>query len=1005
MRNRVEIWFGISVVLLGTLVSTAYYNERKVLSDESKVTDFRNVISEIGEFELAIAQSESSISDYELSGKLDSLENWRQSKLTTASSLAKLATLTVGNPSQQDRAKTLAALVSQENNIIEALIADYGGNSSNPRHDSELVWRSFTVRKQIVAAANAMRTEERGLLIKEQKAASLSLRRSSSTLILADLASVGLLGPLLIMLRKEAQGRQVAQESFVESVSHLAESELEIAGQWNLLQCVLESIEEALIVADENARFILWNPAAQRILGRGPTDTSVEQWSKYYGFYKADGTTPYPSNELPLARAIRGEAAGPELLCVRRTDLQGETWIYGSAQPLRYATGVLRGGVAVFQGVTEMRNTLIARKKSEETLRLLLESTAEGILAADLEGNCTFCNPAAFRMLGYPNAESILDRNLHTLVHHSRADGTALPESECRIFNTTRVGEFTHVEDEVFWQGSGEAMSVEYWARPIINDGQVTGTVVAFHDITIRKQAQAALEEKTLQLQALFDNARDAVMVQDDSGRFTDVNRAATELFGIPKEDLVGRDIRESMEPGYPFDKLWESFLRTGNHYLGQRILVRPDGKRRVVDVSATANFLPGRHLAIYHDVTEQQELQTQLLQSQKMEAIGRLAGGIAHDFNNLLNVIGGYTEMLQMGLEEGTTQYGYADKVILTTRKAAALTRQLLAFSRKQLLAPAVLDLNPVIKELGKMLPRLIGEDIELILSLDKNLDRVKVDASQLEQVILNLVVNARDAMPNGGKLIIETRNSKLDRTYATSHHPFKAGDYVLITVIDNGVGMSKQVQGRIFEPFFTTKEQGKGTGLGLSTVYGIVKQSNGFIWVYSEEGMGTAFKIYLPAVREPATAANPQIPLEEIPAGTETILLVEDEDFLRTVVGEYLTNSGYTVLEAANGLDALRLSQEYQGHIHLLLTDVVMPKISGRKLATQICNTRSGLDVIYVSGYTEDTIAHHGVLEPGLDFMQKPYTLHSLGQMIRKVLDRKARLMSLRMGPSGDA
>ncbi|HVH88419.1 MAG TPA: PAS domain-containing protein, partial [Terriglobales bacterium] len=312
-----------------------------------------------------------------------------------------------------------------------------------------------------------------------------------------------------------------------------------------------------------------------------------------------DGITPYPPNELPLARAIRGEAAGPELLCVRRADLQQETWVYGSAQPLRCASGALRGGgVVVFQGVTEMRNTLIARKKSEETLRLLLESTAEGILAGDLQGVCTFCNPAAFRMLGYPNTESILGKNLHALVHHSRGDGTAIPESECRIFNTTRAGESTHVEDEVFWQHSGKSLPVEYWARPIVNDGQVTGTVVAFHDITTRQQAQAALQEKTLQLQALFDNARDAVIVQDDSGHIMEVNQAAAELFGIAKDHLLGRDIRESMEPGYPFDKLWESFLRTGKHYMGQRTLLRPDGKRRLVmclllQISFPAVILP----------------------------------------------------------------------------------------------------------------------------------------------------------------------------------------------------------------------------------------------------------------------------------------------------------------------------------------------------------------------------------------------------------------------------
>ncbi|PIV19920.1 MAG: hybrid sensor histidine kinase/response regulator [Deltaproteobacteria bacterium CG_4_8_14_3_um_filter_45_9] len=382
--------------------------------------------------------------------------------------------------------------------------------------------------------------------------------------------------------------------------------------------------------------------------------------------------------------------------------------------------------------------------------------------------------------------------------------------------------------------------------------------------------------------------------------------------------------------------------------------------------------------------------LQDQLRQSQKMEAIGRLAGGIAHDFNNLLTVIKGYSQLSLVEIKEGDPLRGDIEEIKNAADRAADLTRQLLAFSRRQIMEMKVLDLNDLLKNLDKMLRRVIGEDIELVTPLAEDLGRVKADPGQIEQVIMNLSVNARDAMPEGGKLTIETANVELDGAYARNHVAVTPGRYVMISVSDTGVGMAPEVRDRVFDPFFTTKEKGKGTGLGLSTVYGIVKQSDGNIWVYSEPGKGTAFKIYLPRVDEPLEEAGEVVVQKEIVGRGETILVVEDEEEVRKLAVQILRRQGYTVLEASQGNETSHICEQHKGAIHLMVMDVVMPGMNGRELAKSLEPHHPEMQVLYMSGYTDNAIVHHGILEKGLNFIQKPFTLEGLLRKVREVLDQ---------------
>jgi PAS domain S-box-containing protein len=506
-----------------------------------------------------------------------------------------------------------------------------------------------------------------------------------------------------------------------------------------------------------------------------------------------------------------------------------------------------------------------------------------------------------------------------------------------------------------------------------------------------RKRAEDAMRQSESQFRALFENALDAVLIANDEGAYVDANPAACDLLGVSYNEVIGRTINDFTENDNPVaaTRMLDQFLKEGT-LRGELRLRRPDGSLVEVEFSATANFLPGRHLALLRDVTERRKLEEQFRQSQKLESVGMLAGGIAHDFNNILTVITGYSELTLRRLDKVDPLARNVVEIKKAAERAASLTRQLLAFSRKQVLQPKVLDLNSVIVNIEKMLGRLVGEDMELRTSPGVGLGKVKADPGQVEQVILNLVVNARDAMPKGGKITIETANIYLDEAYARRHIAVQPGWYVMLAVTDTGQGMDAETQKYIFEPFFTTKEQGKGTGLGLSTVYGIVKQSGGNLWVYSEVGVGTSFKIYLPLVDEQLTKPDADTAPPESVAGTETILLAEDEEMVRNLARESLKMHGYTVLEAANAGEALLICQQYKGRIDLLLTDVVMPRVSGRELAEQLVSLRPDMRVLYMSGYPDQAIVHHGILDEAIAFIGKPFTPDALAHKVVEVLQQ---------------
>jgi PAS domain S-box-containing protein len=495
-----------------------------------------------------------------------------------------------------------------------------------------------------------------------------------------------------------------------------------------------------------------------------------------------------------------------------------------------------------------------------------------------------------------------------------------------------------------------------------------------------------------------FDAVKDAIFVLDADQRILRCNRAAEKLFERPGEELLGKHCWEIVHgtaepiPECPILRMRQSLQReTMDLSIGDRWF-----EVEVDPILDAKNRLTGA-VNIISDITERKKaekeravLHEQLQQAQKLESIGRLAGGVAHDFNNILSVILGYGDILLGKLHQQDPMRDEVREIVTAGRRAEALIRQLLAFSRKQTLQPQVLDLNEQVRNLEKMLRRLIGEDIALDLALAEDLPPVLFDPGQLDQVIINLAVNSRDAMPKGGKLLIETSAVELDKAYAAAHTGASPGEYVLLAVTDTGCGMDKETAEKIFEPFFTTKEKGKGTGLGLSTVYGIVKQSGGNIWVYSEPGKGTTFKIYLPQTEEKQKTREKIVASQEI-SGGEHILVVEDEESVRNLIKSALTRLGYSVTLAANGGEALLLVEEKGLKPDLVITDVVMPNMGGKELIDRLRRTYPGLGALFMSGYTDNAIVHHGVLDQDTPFIQKPFTLQELGRKVHEVLASK--------------
>ena len=544
--------------------------------------------------------------------------------------------------------------------------------------------------------------------------------------------------------------------------------------------------------------------------------------------------------------------------------------------------------------------------------------------------------------------------------------------------------------------------AVREGAQDYLVKGQVDGHGLyqAIRYAIERQRGDDALRESEQRFRELAENVREVFFIVDpETGRSLYLSPAYDDVFGHSREHAYAApnawlDTVHPEDRGRMLEALFASARGERDNEDAYRV-VRPDGSIRWIRGRASpvrdATGRTIRLVGIAEDITELRRTQDQLFRAQKMEAVGRLAGGVAHDFNNLLTAITGHAELVREDLREGDRLREDIEEILNAANRAAVLTKQLLAFSRRQVLAPRVVDLNALVANMDKMLRRLIGEDIDLRTVLGEDLGAVRADPGQLEQVLVNLAVNARDAMPQGGRLTLETGNVELDDAYVHAHEPVRPGPYVMLAVSDTGTGMTEEVQARIFEPFFTTKEAGKGTGLGLATVYGIVKQSGGYVWVYSEVGRGSAFKVYLPQVDEAPEALTARAPAVGTAGGTETILVVEDEAMVRSLARISLGKRGYRVLEAANGGEALQLTEQHTDPIHLMVTDLVMPGMSGQELAERLARLRPGMKVLYISGYTDRALMRESVLPPGAAYLEKPFTPDALARKVRAVLDGK--------------
>ena len=658
---------------------------------------------------------------------------------------------------------------------------------------------------------------------------------------------------------------------------------------------------------------------------------------------------------------------------------------------LVYANGIPVGVQGTARDLSERRYAEVAVRESEERFRNLFENARDTVFTCDLEGNFTSLNASGELLTGFDRAEAMKSNFTRVVAPEY------LPVAQEMLTRKASGDIATAYELEIISK-VGRRVLVEISSRTLFEHGRAVGVQGSARDITARKREEEALRKSEEQYRSLFESNPQPMWVYDlKTLTFLAVNEAAVMHYGYSRERFLDTTVDAIHLHADVPALLAELRKIDGLCQLGEWLHRKSDGE--TINVELTANVIDFANrkagLVLINDITDhkkaQQALynsQMQLQQSQKLEAIGQLAGGVAHDFNNLLTAIGGYSDLTLRRLPEDDPLRNNLIEISKATNRAASLTRQLLAFSRKQILEPKVLDLNAVVTDMSSMLCRLIGEDIELVTDLTPDLGMVKADPGQVEQILMNLVFNARDAMPRGGTVTIETRNVVFDESYASQHVPVIPGEYTMLAVSDNGTGMDQATQSRVFEPFFTTKPPGKGTGLGLSTVYGIVKQSGGYVWVYSEGGIGTVFKVYLPQVRTPHDITKQKIESGSQLSGDEEILLVEDDEIVRRMARTILENHGYSVLEARDVNEALRLCVENLSTLDLVLTDVIMPGMSGRMLAERIARLCPTLPIVYMSGYTDDAIVRHGILEEDIVFLQKPFTPESLTGKVREAL-----------------
>jgi two-component system, cell cycle sensor histidine kinase and response regulator CckA len=744
------------------------------------------------------------------------------------------------------------------------------------------------------------------------------------------------------------------------------------------LAAIVESSQDAIIGKDLACRITSWNKGAELMYGYSASEVIGQDISILAPAGRSH-EIPKIVQDLKAGHAIRNfetirMARNGKLIDVSLT-----------VSPVLNSEGTLVGVSTIARDITTEKLADEALRRANETS---IYASPVPIIAADAESRVSMWNPAAEALFGWTEAE-VLGKPMPIIPQHLLTEAA---EMHLRLLS----GETLRGIEVCREKRDGSRVTISLSAAPIRDaNRKVKGILGFLADITDRKRSEEALRQAEEKYRTIFENAVEGIYQTTPDGKYISANPALARMLGFdsPEELISVRNDITTQE--YVKPEMRAEFARTlEDHDVVQNFeyeAYRNDGN--IIWVSAKARAVRDKDGSMLYfegtieDITHRRELEHQLRQMQKIEAIGRLAGGVAHDFNNILMAISSYAELLDKKLPDVAARR-YAGEIVKATERGSSLTEGLLTFSRKQLLSPRVLDLNQLIKEQIKMLKRLIPENIELNLVPGEALGRIKADPSQMEQVLMNLVINARDAMPNGGQVLIQTSNAELALpTSVPAHAP--AQPHVMISVKDSGCGMSAKTKSQIFEPFFTTKEQGKGTGLGLAIVFGIVKQSAGQIFVDSEIDKGSTFRIYFPLV-EGAVQSEDRDRVEAPVLGTETILLVEDEDGVRESTAEYLTANGYTVLRARAGAEALQMAQDYKQPIHLLLTDLVMPQMSGRELSEKITSERPETRVVFMSGYSNNVLSNQQTLESRHVLLQKPFRLSALGHCIREVLGR---------------
>ena len=774
-------------------------------------------------------------------------------------------------------------------------------------------------------------------------------------------------------------------------------AEAELRRERHLLRSLTETSPVGITVVDRDGHITFANRRAERILGLTKSEITGRSYdSPAWRISRYDGSA-FPESELPFRRVMETRSSVRDVRHAIEWPGGRRVLLSVNASPLFDAAGRFDGMVATLEDVTEREAAEEARRSSEEKFRTLFGAADDALFLMD--GRVfTDVNAKCVEMFGLSSESDIVG---HTPMDYSpplQPDGRDSSEKALQCIGAALGGE----PQRFYWKYCRKDR-VPFDAEVLLNAFTSGGKVylqAAVRDISERIAAEKALRESEERYRDFFENASDVVFTVDIEGNLLTLNKAGEAASGYSRAEAVGLNFF-SLVAAESAERAREMMRRKLAGEVDRTTyevnLNRKDGGTITLDVSTRLVFQNGVPVGVQgiaRDVTQRRRLEAELQQAQKMEGIGRLAGGIAHDFNNLLTAILGQAELARLLLDEGDQPRRELDQIVESARRAASLTRQLLAFARKELIRPQVISLNELVLEVDKLLRRLIGEHIALLTIPAPGLGSVRVDPGQLEQVLVNLAVNARDAMPNGGRLTIETANITLDEEYARRHAEVMAGPHVMLAVSDTGVGMTKDVLEHAFEPFYTTKGPGEGTGLGLATCYGIVRQNGGHIAAYSEPGRGTTFRIYLPRVtaEQHGRIAPERGAPQALVGGTETVLLAEDDALVRNLAANTLRKAGYTVLEATSGHDALAREREHPGGVDLLVTDLVMPRMGGRELADRLQAIRPGMKVLFTSGYTETGIAHGGVLDPGLAFLPKPFDPATLARKVRAVLDAES-------------